>query len=163
MLQPILFWAIQTNLTRTYTEKLTDISANLLCTKINSSHKKDLKACFRYIIITSQSWPIHSFSNTSKSILRWNSTFKATFQIGRNCFQGNLKKNQRKKSLWCPALDDSGGRVLAGELEAVRAHGVHSGQVSGVGNHVPRQGQGDVLVVPENRQAAHQSRSQCNI
>jgi len=30
----------------------------------------------------------------------------------------------------------------------VRAHGVHSGQVSGVGDHVPGQGQGDVLVVP---------------
>ena len=49
------------------------------------------------------------------------------------------------------SLDDSGCRVLAGELEAVRTHGIDSGQISGIWNHVPRQGQGDVLVIPESQ------------
>ena len=87
---------------------------------------------------------------------------QSNFSNWKKLLSRKFEKKINERSL-CGALDDSGGRVLAGELEAVRAHGVHSGQVSGVGNHVPRQGQGDVLVVPENRQAAHQSTSQCNI
>ena len=46
-------------------------------------------------------------------------------------------------------LNDSRSCVLAGEFEAVRSNGIDSRQISSIWYHVPGQGQGDVLVVPE--------------
>ena len=61
----------------------------------------------------------------------------------------NSKETIQFRTLTKIWLHRFGGRVLGGKLEAVRAHGLDAGQRAGVGYHVPREGERDVLVVSE--------------